>query len=287
MPPTHRPPLPIEAIEANVRTALAEDIGGGDLTAALVPENITARAEVITREDALICGQAWFEAVFRQLSPAISIEWAIEEGEAALANACLCTLTGPARPLLSGERTALNFLQTLSGTATATRHYVRLLEGTRTRLLDTRKTLPGLRAAQKYAVACGGGHNHRMGLYDAILIKENHIAAAGSIAAAVRRAHEIAPGVKVEVETEHLGELDEALTAGADIVMLDDYSLEDMRTAVGIAAGRAQLEVSGGVDETQLRRIAETGVDFVSVGSLTKHLRATDLSMRFTFATGG
>ncbi|OBS09143.1 carboxylating nicotinate-nucleotide diphosphorylase [Acidihalobacter prosperus] len=288
MPNTQPPPLPpATLIEANVQAALAEDLGSGDLTAALIPENVSARAEVITREDAVLCGQAWFEAVFRQLSPSIAVVWAAEEGRTVAANTLLCTLQGPARPLLSGERTALNFLQTLSGTATATRHYARLLAGTRTRLLDTRKTLPGLRAAQKYAVACGGGQNHRMGLYDAILIKENHIAAAGSLTAAVRRAREIAPDVTVEVETEHLGELDEALDAGADIIMLDEYSLDDMRTAVARARGRARLEVSGGVDEARLREIAETGVDYVSVGALTKHLRATDLSMRFTFAAGG
>nr|WP_083250897.1 carboxylating nicotinate-nucleotide diphosphorylase [Acidihalobacter aeolianus] len=247
----------------------------------------TGRGEVITRENAVLCGTAWFEAVFRRLSPNIAIEWQVADGDEVGENQLLCRLSGPARALLSGERTALNFLQTLSGTATATRHYVRLLAGTDTQLLDTRKTLPGLRAAQKYAVACGGGRNHRIGLYDAILIKENHIAAAGSIAAAVGAARAMAPGVQVEVETEHLGELDQALAAGADIVMLDDYSLEDMRTAVARTRGRARLEVSGGVDETQLRRIAETGVDYVSVGALTKHLRATDLSMRFTFAEAG
>lgn len=276
----------MEAIEANVQAALAEDIGTGDITAALIPEGTMGHAEVITRENAIVCGQAWFDAVFHHLNPQIRIKWKAKESAAVRAGDQLCILSGPARDLLSGERTALNFLQTLSGTATTTHRYARLLKGTRTRLLDTRKTLPGLRAAQKYAVACGGGHNHRIGLYDAILIKENHIAASGSIAKAVQCARRLSPGMKVEVETEHLGELEEALAAGADIVMLDDYSLDDMRTAVRTVRGRALLEVSGGIEEMQLRRIAETGVDFISVGALTKHLRATDLSMRLTFANG-
>lgn len=279
MPKTHSLPLD-PAIEANVKAALAEDLGQGDITAELIPEDTSAYAEVITREDAIICGQPWFEAVFHHLSPVIRITWLVEEGAKVRANDRLCTLTGPARALLSGERTALNFLQTLSGTATTTQRFARMLEGTSTRLLDTRKTIPGLRMAQKYAVVCGGGLNHRIGLYDAILIKENHIAAAGSITTAVQRARLLAPTVKVEVETENLAELEEALVSGADIIMLDDYSLEDMRTAVRLARGKSQLEVSGGVDEAQLRQIAETGVNFVSVGALTKHLRATDLSMR-------
>lgn len=281
--PNHPAP---EVIESNVKIALSEDIGSGDLTAKLIADNVTAKAEVIAKEDAILCGQAWFESVFQNLSSDIRIEWFFRDGETIASDTCLCMLEGPARPLLSGERTALNFLQTLSGTATTTRHYAQLLAGTTTRLLDTRKTLPGLRAAQKYAVVCGGGQNHRMGLHDAILIKENHIAAAGSITHAIQQAHAVGPHVKVEVETENLDELREALDANADIIMLDDYSPEDMALAVKIVNGQAKLEVSGGVEEKKLREIALTGVDFISVGALTKHLHAIDLSMRFAFATG-
>jgi nicotinate-nucleotide pyrophosphorylase (carboxylating) len=272
-------------IEFNVDTALAEDLGPGDLTAALIPEALKAEATVITRERAVICGAPWFDAVFARIEPQVQVEWEIAEGETAEPDQCLCRLRGPARALLSGERTALNFLQTLSGTATAARRYANLLAGSNTQLLDTRKTLPGLRRAQKYAVACGGGHNHRMGLYDAILIKENHIAAAGSITAAVAQARSLSPQVSVEVETENLAELDEALAAGADIIMLDEFGLEDMREAVRRTRGRAKLEVSGSVDEARLRELTNIGVDYVSVGALTKHLRAVDLSMRFTAAT--
>ncbi|WP_455380019.1 carboxylating nicotinate-nucleotide diphosphorylase [Acidihalobacter prosperus] len=281
------PNLPApEIIEANVEMALSEDIGSGDLTAGLIAEDVTAKAEVMAKENAVLCGQAWFENVFRSLSPDIRIQWFFKDGETISSNTRLCTLEGPARPLLSGERTALNFLQTLSGTATTTRHYAQLLAGTTTRLLDTRKTLPCLRAAQKYAVLCGGGQNHRMGLHDAILIKENHIAAAGSITQATQQARAVSTDVKIEVETENLDELREALEAKADIIMLDDYSPDDMARAVKIVNGRAKLEVSGGIEEKKLREIALTGVDFISVGALTKHLHAIDLSMRFAFAAG-
>lgn len=267
-------------IETNVRRALAEDIGAGDITAQLIPAERLGHASVITREAAVICGKAWVDAVFRQLDPRVSIHWQVTDGERVEANRVLFQLEGPSRALLSGERSALNFLQTLSGVATRSRYYADLVEGTKVQLLDTRKTIPGLRLAQKYAVTCGGCHNHRIGLYDAFLIKENHIAACGGIAEAVAAAHRIAPGKPVEVEVENLDELEQALQAGADIVMLDELSMEDMRTAVEMAAGRAKLEASGGIDEDNLRRVAETGVDYISIGSLTKHVRAIDLSMR-------
>ena len=273
------------AIELNIDAALAEDLGSGDLTAALIPETLEAEATVITRERAVICGAPWFDGVFARIDSRVRVEWEVGEGETAEPDQLLCRLQGPARALLSGERTALNFLQTLSGTATAARRYADLLAGSNTQLLDTRKTLPGLRRAQKYAVFCGGGHNHRMGLYDAILIKENHIAAAGSITAAVAQARSLSPQVSVEVETENLAELDEALAAGADIIMLDEFGLEDMREAVRRTRSRAKLEVSGSVDEIRLRELRDIGVDYVSVGALTKHLHAVDLSMRFATAT--
>lgn len=267
-------------IDVTVRRALAEDIGSGDITAQLIPAERLASATVITREAATLCGTAWVDAVFRQLDPRVAVHWQVSDGQQVEANQPLFRLEGPARALLSGERSALNFLQTLSGVATTCRYYAELVAGTGVKLLDTRKTLPGLRLAQKYAVACGGCHNHRIGLYDAFLIKENHIAASGGIARAVEAAHRIAPGKPVEVEVESLDELREALEAGADIVMLDELSLDDMRKAVELTAGRASLEASGGVNETTLRAIAETGVDYISIGALTKHVRAVDLSMR-------
>ncbi len=267
-------------IESNVRRALAEDIGTGDITAQLIPAERLAHASVITRERAVISGSAWVDSVFRQLDPRVAVHWQVVDGEQVEAGRVLFQLEGPARALLSGERTALNFLQTLSGVATRCRHYADLVEGIGVRLLDTRKTLPGLRLAQKYAVTCGGCHNHRIGLYDAFLIKENHIAACGGIAEAIAAAHRIAPGKPVEVEVESLGELEQALAAGVDIVMLDELSLEDMRTAVAINAGRAKLEASGGISDETLRSIAETGVDYISIGALTKHVQAIDLSMR-------
>ncbi|MCQ4311003.1 carboxylating nicotinate-nucleotide diphosphorylase [Pseudomonas stutzeri] len=267
-------------IETNVRKALAEDIGTGDITAQLIPAERLAHASVITREAAVISGTAWVDAVFRQLDPRVAVHWQVTDGERVAADRVLFHLEGPARALLSGERTALNFLQSLSGVATRCQHYADLVEGTGVQLLDTRKTIPGLRLAQKYAVTCGGCHNHRIGLYDAFLIKENHIAACGGIAEAVAAAHRIAPGKPVEVEVESLDELEQALRAGVDIVMLDELSLEDMRTAVNLAARRAKLEASGGISDETLRAVAETGVDYISIGALTKHVRAIDLSMR-------
>jgi nicotinate-nucleotide pyrophosphorylase (carboxylating) len=269
-------------IEANVRHALREDIGSGDITAQLIPAERLAHARVITREPAVICGTAWVDAVFRQLDPRVSVHWRVSDGEQVDGDQILFELEGPARALLSGERSALNFLQTLSAVATRCRHFADLVEGTRVKLLDTRKTLPGLRLAQKYAVTQGGCHNHRIGLYDAFLIKENHIAACGGIAQAIAAAHGIAPGKPVEIEVENLDELQQALEAGADIVMLDELSLDDMRTAVSLTAGRAKLEASGGINESTLCTIAETGVDYISIGSLTKDVKAIDLSMRLS-----
>jgi nicotinate-nucleotide pyrophosphorylase (carboxylating) len=269
-------------IEANVRRALTEDIGSGDITAQLIPAERLAHATIITREAAVICGTAWVDAVFRQLDPRVAVHWQVRDGERVSPNQVLFHLEGPARALLSGERSALNFLQTLSAVATRCQHYADLVHGTAVKLLDTRKTLPGLRLAQKYAVTCGGCHNHRIGLYDAFLIKENHIAACGGILEAVQAAHKIAPGKPVEVEVESLQELQQALDAGADIIMLDELSLDDMRHAVTIIQGRAKLEASGGVNESTLRSIAETGVDYVSIGTLTKDVKAVDLSMRLS-----
>ena len=269
-------------ITANVRAALAEDIGSGDITAQLIPAERLARAKIITREAATICGTAWVDEVFRQLDPRVQVTWSVADGERAMQDQTLFTLEGPARALLSGERSALNFLQLLSGVASRCREYADLVEGTAVQLLDTRKTLPGLRLAQKYAVTCGGCHNHRIGLYDAFLIKENHIAACGGIARAVASARQIAPGRPVEVEVENLEELQQALDAGADIVMLDELDDDDMRTAVSLNAGRAKLEASGGVNKITLRGIAETGVDYISIGTLTKDVKAIDLSMRLS-----
>jgi nicotinate-nucleotide pyrophosphorylase (carboxylating) len=268
-------------IAALVRNALAEDIGSGDITAALIPADTSSRAKVISRDSAVICGTAWFDEVFRQLDERVSIDWQIADGDTVTPDQTLCLLQGPARSLLSGERCALNLLQTLSGTATQARRYVDAIAGTGARILDTRKTLPGLRTAQKYAVACGGGHNHRIGLFDAYLIKENHILAAGSIAAAVAQARANQPGAPVEVEVEDLEQLQQALEAGVDQVLLDNMALDSLRAAVELNAGRARLEASGGVTLDTVRAIADTGVDFISVGSITKHLHATDLSMRF------
>lgn len=271
---------PTESIERDVTVALAEDIGSGDITSDLVPESATAQARVVTNESMILCGCAWFEACFHALSPSVRITWNAVDGASCAAGMTLCLVTGPARALLAGERTALNFLQTLSGTATTTAQYVEALRGTRARVLDTRKTLPGLRSAQKYAVRTGGGTNHRMGLHDAILIKENHVAAAGSIGAAISRARKHHPGVPLEVEVENFSELRQALAAGADRIMLDDFERDDLARAVREVDGRAELEVSGSVALDALRVIAETGVDFISIGALTKHVRAIDLSMR-------
>jgi nicotinate-nucleotide pyrophosphorylase (carboxylating) len=270
-----------------VRRALAEDVGSGDLTAELIPAAARAVGQVITREPAVLCGQPWFDEVFRQLDPTVRVEWFAAEGAGVRTNDVLCRVSGPARPILSGERTALNFLQTLSATATAARPYVDAVARTGCRILDTRKTLPGLRTAQKYAVACAGATNHRQGLFDAVLIKENHIIAAGSIAAAVGAARRHGSRVRVEVEVESLAELEEALTAGADMALLDEFSLVELARAVELNRARGRpmtLEASGGVTLESARDIALTGVDFISVGGITKHLQAVDLSMRFTLS---
>jgi nicotinate-nucleotide pyrophosphorylase (carboxylating) len=270
------------AIAAQVSAALAEDLGGGDLTAALLPPDSAAQAQLIVREEAVLCGSAWFEAAFRQLDPDVALDWSAQEGERLRAGQTLCELRGRARALLSAERTALNFLQTLSATASAAARYVAAVAGTGAVVLDTRKTLPGLRMAQKYAVRCGGASNHRMGLFDAILIKENHIRAAGSIEAALERALASAgPGTLVEIEVEDLAELERALEAGATRVLLDNFALDDLSAAVRLNAGRARLEASGGVNLDTVRAIALTGVDFVSVGQLTKDVAATDYSLLF------
>ncbi len=263
-----------------VRRALSEDIGKGDLTAELIPLANQASAEVICREDAVLCGTAWFDEVFRQLDDAIEVNWLAADGEEIYAGQLICRLSGSARSLLSGERSALNFLQLLSGTASITRQYVEHLGASKTRLLDTRKTVPGLRTAQKYAVACAGGYNHRMGLYDAILIKENHILAAGSITLAVQQAKK--SGHPTEVEVESIDELQEAISAGADSVLLDNFSPQKLLEAVALNAGRVKLEVSGGVEIDRLKEIAASGVDYISIGALTKHVRAVDFSMRIT-----
>jgi nicotinate-nucleotide pyrophosphorylase (carboxylating) len=268
-----------------VSICLAEDIGKGDITAQLVPADAKGHARVITREDAILCGRPYVDAVYAALDPAVAVRWHAEDGDAIQAGQCLFEAEGPARALLTGERSALNLLQTLSGTATAARRYAALIDGTGCRILDTRKTLPGLRQAQKYAVRCGGGRNHRMGLYDGILIKENHIAAAGSIAAAVAAARRLSPSIPVEVEVETLDELEQTFAANADMALLDEFSLEDLRTAVTRNRQRAHplgLEASGGIDIDTLRGVAETGVDFISIGAITKHVRAVDLSMRLT-----
>ncbi|WP_127470941.1 carboxylating nicotinate-nucleotide diphosphorylase [Thiomicrorhabdus aquaedulcis] len=268
-------------LSTTVASALQEDVGAGDLTAQLIASNTQANAKIVCREAAIICGRPWFEEVFRQIDASIQIDWHITEGQAVAANQLICTLQGSARAILTAERTALNFLQTLSATATVTAQYVAQLKNTHTQLLDTRKTLPGLRLAQKYAVKCGGGCNHRMGLYDAILIKENHIMAAGGIAQAVNLAKTLHPGVSIEVETENLAEVKQALMAGANIIMLDNFSYEQMHAAVMLVSGQAKLEVSGNVEIDQLAHLAKTGVDFISSGALTKHIKAIDLSMRF------
>ncbi len=269
-------------LSLSVQQALAEDIGSGDLTAALIPAATQLRAQILSREAGILCGQGYAETTFAALSSTIQMHWQIAEGASVAPDQILCILEGPARALLSGERTALNFLQTLSGTATQVRTYVDALGGHKTRLLDTRKTIPGLRQAQKYAVRIGGGHNHRLGLYDGILIKENHIAACGSITAALQAARQIAPALtRIEVEVENLLQLEEALTAGTDMVLLDNFPLEDLRHAVQRVAGRLPLEASGNIGVHNIAAVAATGVDFISVGSLTRNLRSLDLSLRY------
>ncbi len=273
-------PALARAFEASIRSALAEDIGTGDWTAQLVPEATEVDATVIVREPAVLCGAPWFEGVIAQVDPRLIVHWQFAEGDVMPADAVVCRLRGPARSLMTAERAALNFLQLLSAVATATRDYVQLIRGTRAAILDTRKTLPGLRLAQKYAVRVGGGSNQRLALYDGILIKENHIAAAGSIAAALQAARALDAGVSIQIEVETLDELQQALQAGATSVLLDNFSTAQLREAVTLTAGRAVLEASGGISRDSVRAIAETGVDRISIGSLTKDVRAIDYSLR-------
>ncbi len=270
-----------QQIHETVLRALQEDLGDGDVTAALIPAGNVAEATVISREHAVLCGAPWFNALFHAVDPRVKVRWKVPDGARVVPDQTLCTMEGPARALLTGERTALNFLQTLSGTATCVRTYVDAVQGLPVRILDTRKTLPGLRQAQKYAVRTGGGHNHRMGLYDGILIKENHILAAGSISDAVQAARDLNTDLPVEVEVENLEEIREALDAGADILLLDNFTTDALTAAVKLTGGRAQLEASGGITLDTIRTVAATGVDSISVGALTKDLRAADLSMRF------
>ena len=269
-------------VQADVARALVEDIGSGDRTADLLPADRIGKASVIVREAAVICGRAWFDEVYRQIDPRVSIDWQVQDGDQVAPEQLLCRLSGPVRALFTGERSALNFLQLLSGTATTAQRYANAVAGTKTRVLDTRKTVPGLRLAQKYAVRCGGGSNHRFGLYDAILIKENHIYAAGSITAALEAAQRLHPNVPTEIEVENLEQLEEAPRAGAKQILLDNFDLDMLRQAVSLTAGRATLEASGNMELDELPAVAATGVDFISVGGLTKHVRAIDLSMRFT-----
>jgi nicotinate-nucleotide pyrophosphorylase (carboxylating) len=279
--------MPINAtlaaiIRANATAALAEDIGNGDLTAQLVPEKAQSRATVITRQSALICGRPWFDACFKTLDPHCEITWFVRDGNKVAENEKLCEIHGDARALLTAERTALNFLQTLSATATLTHDFVEATRGTRVKIMDTRKTLPGLRMAQKFAVVIGGGHNQRIGLFDGILIKENHIVAAGGIRAALHQAFQLAPdNTSVQIEVENMEELSEALDAGARLILLDNFDLATMREAVHFTSRRAELEASGGINLSTVRAIAETGIDRISIGSLTKDVKAVDLSMRF------
>jgi nicotinate-nucleotide pyrophosphorylase (carboxylating) len=270
-----------DAIARNVATALAEDVGGGDLTAQLIPAGDTARARVVSREAGVLCGTAWFGACFSQLDQDVRIEWLAGDGDLVKPNQLLCTVSGNARAMLTAERCALNFLQTLSGTATLTRRYADAIAGSNAVVMDTRKTLPGLRLAQKYAVSVGGGANQRVGLFDGILIKENHIAAAGGIRPALEAAAALRAGVAVQIEVENLDQLETALNAGCSLVLLDNFGLDNLRRAVEITAGRALLEASGGITLDSIRAVAETGVDRISVGSLTKDVAAVDLSMRF------
>ena len=274
----------LKGIDKTVAAALAEDIGDGDLTAALIDQTTSATATIISRQQAVICGRPWVDEVLRQVDPTLSAEWLVDEGTLVEPNQALLKIEGAARSQLTAERTMLNFLQTLSGTATRTHHYVNLIAGGKTQLLDTRKTIPGLRLAQKYAVKIGGAENHRIGLFDAFLIKENHIEAAGSIAAAIEKARAMKPDARLEVEVENLEELKTAIAAQPDWIMLDNFSLTDMETAVSLATGTGiRLEASGGIeDPDDLQKIAATGVDYISLGALTKHCQAIDLSMRFT-----
>ncbi len=270
-----------QSIINQVANALDEDVGSGDISAALIDASARLDTELLAREDAILCGCDWFDEVFRQCDASIEIRWQARDGDPIAAGSVVCKVSGPARGLLTAERSALNFLQTLSGTATVTRAYADLVRGTGCRILDTRKTIPQLRLAQKYAVLCGGGSNHRIGLYDAYLIKENHLAACGGIAPAAARARELHPERLLEVEVENLEQLEQAIAAGVDRVLLDNFSLAQMSRAVELTAGRLELEASGNVDRENLAAIAATGVDFVSIGALTKHLRAIDFSLRY------
>ncbi|HZH42890.1 MAG TPA: carboxylating nicotinate-nucleotide diphosphorylase [Lysobacter sp.] len=272
-------PPPAELVEADVARALAEDVGGGDVTAMLLPD-VDDDAYLLCKEDAVVCGRPWFDACHRALQPDVRIDWRVAEGDRVAAGTVLATLRGRARALVTAERASLNFLQTLSGTATVTARYVEAVRGTHTRILDTRKTLPGLRLAQKYAVRVGGGENHRIGLYDAVMLKENHVRAAGSVSAAIRAARAMHAQLPLIVEVETLDQLREALAEGCDRILIDDFDAATRREAVRIAAGRIPLEVSGGVDLAGLRAIAEDGVDCISIGALTKHVRAIDLSLK-------
>ncbi len=271
----------LKTINQSVNSALQEDIGNGDVTAALFTKNEIANAKVISREEAVLCGKKWFELAFHLLEPDIKIEWMCNEGDVMQANDLVCKLKGNAQAILTGERTALNFLQTLSGTATKTKIYVDRVSGTGTQILDTRKTIPGMRYAQKYAVRCGGGKNHRMGLFDAILIKENHIATSGSVAKAVNTAKKLHPTLKLEVEVENADQLKEALATETDVIMLDNFSLSELEAAVAITDGKKKLEASGNMSLENIREVAKTGVDYISIGAITKHIQAVDYSMRF------
>ena len=268
-------------VSADVARALAEDIGSGDLTAGLIRANKQLATRVITREEAILAGSAWFDETFSQLEGEARVQWHCQDGDTIEPGQEVCRLEGDARNILSGERTALNFLQTLSATATQTRAYVDAIKGTGSRILDTRKTIPGLRLAQKYAVLCGGGNNHRTGLFDAVLLKENHISAAGSITAALETARHRHPGMLLEVEVEDLDQLSEACEAGARRALLDNFSLDKLREAVALFSGTIELEASGGIEQVNIRKVAQTGVNYISIGAVTKHVRAIDFSMRF------
>ena len=270
-----------QSVVNHVTQALTEDLGAGDISASLIDPDTQATARVITRQVGVFCGALWVNETLRQIDPALQIEWRVNDGDHVTSDQVLFVLMGPARSLLSAERTLLNFVQLLSGTATRTAHYVALLEGTDTQLLDTRKTIPGLRVAQKYAVKCGGGSNHRIGLFDAFLLKENHIVAAGSITGAIEAAQAAFPNKPVEIEVENLTELNEAMTAGADIALIDNFSIADTQTAVTISRGKIVLEASGGITQNSIADIARTGVDYISCGDLTKGVEPLDLSMRF------
>ena len=270
----------LDSIKHHVTLSLEEDIGSGDITAQLIPAQNTLSAHVVTREPAVLCGTAWAEEVFAQLDPSVTLEWLANEGDDLKVDQPFLRLTGNARSILTGERTALNYIQMLSYTATISRRYAALVEGQPLAILDTRKTIPSFRLAQKYAIAVGGAQNHRVGLYDAFLIKENHIMAAGSITAAVEKAKQVAPGKPIEVETENLDEVAQAVSAGADIIMLDNFSLDDMATAVNAHKNGVKFEASGNMTDAHIQAVAQTGVDYISVGALTKHVQAIDLSLR-------